>query len=70
MNTRNIGQTTNNTYTTQPKKEFYSQRNFDDRLQTGNSKEEDYGKTTCFFFTKLIETFMPSLFSNDTSMRD
>ena len=70
MNTRNIGQTTNNTHTTQPKKEFYSQRNFDDRLQTDARKEEHYGKTTCFFLTKLIETIMPSLFSNDTSMID
>ena len=70
MNTRNIGQTTSMSHTTQPKKEFYSQRNFDDRLQTESRKEEHYGKTTCFFFTKLIETIMPSLFSNDTSIID
>ena len=70
MNTRNIGQATNNTHTTQPGEEYYLHRNFDDRLQKEACNKDEYGKTTCFFFTKFIETIMGSLFSNDTSMRD
>jgi hypothetical protein len=70
MNTRDIGKTTNMSHTTQPGKEFYFHRNPDERLQTENRKEDDYGKTNCFFFTKFIETIMPSLFSNNASMKD